>query len=137
MIETVTKIVEAILPSINKAIPDKDLATKLAHEIALKQMDTIQGQLEINKQEAAHKSIFVAGARPAIMWMCGIALFYSVMLRDLLITLAMLIWDKDLSMIPAPDATLLFNILLGLLGLIGARSYDKKHGTVTNSISKE
>ena len=45
------------------------MAERHAQELA-------KGQLEVNKTEAAHKSLFVAGWRPAIGWICGLALMY-------------------------------------------------------------
>ena len=63
---------------LDKFIEDKDQKNKLAHEIATmaeKQMhEQVMGQLEVNKAEAQHRSIFVAGWRPFIGWTCGIAL---------------------------------------------------------------
>lgn len=128
-------ILNAVLPIISKFVPDKEAAQKLAHEIATKQIELQEAQIKVNEEQAKHRSLFVAGARPAIMWMCGIALFYSTMLRDLIIVLSQLIWQVDLSMLPTPDTTLMFNLLLGLLGLGGMRSYDKLKGTATNKIS--
>ena len=53
---------------LDKFIEDKDQKAKLAHEIATMSerhmQEQIMGQLEINKAEAQHKSIFVAGWRP-------------------------------------------------------------------------
>jgi len=42
---------------------------------------------EISKIEAAHRSVFVAGWRPFIGWVCGVALAYNFVIRDLLIWL--------------------------------------------------
>ena len=57
---------------LDKFIEDKDQKNKLAHEIATmaeKQMhEANMGQLEINKMEAQHRSIFVAGWRPFLGW---------------------------------------------------------------------
>ena len=63
---------------VSEFIEDKDQANKLAHEIATladKQHHAQQlAQLEVNKVEAAHKSLFVAGWRPAIGWTCGLGI---------------------------------------------------------------
>ena len=60
---------------LDKFIEDKDQKNQLAHDIATladKQAhEQIMAQVEVNKQEAAHKSLFVAGWRPAIGWICG------------------------------------------------------------------
>ena len=68
MIEIFNRIIEPVTKILDKVIPDKDLRTSLAHEIATmaaKQAhENALAQIEVNKQEAAHKSLFVAGWRP-------------------------------------------------------------------------
>ena len=63
---------------LDKFIPDADEKAKLAHEIATMSerhaQELAKGQIEINKAEAAHKSMFVAGWRPFVGWTCGVAL---------------------------------------------------------------
>jgi len=63
---------------LDKVIEDKDQKNALAHEIATMAerhaQELAQGQLEVNKVEAAHKSLFVAGWRPAIGWVCALGL---------------------------------------------------------------
>ncbi len=87
-----------------------------------------QGQLDINKIEAGHRSIFVAGWRPAIGWTCAGALAYAYILRDL-IMFATAIAGVELAQ-PLPDIDLagLMPILLGMLGLGGLRTYEKYKG---------
>ena len=72
---------------LDKFIPDADTKNKLAHEIATMAENHAQelakGQLEINKAEAQHKSLFVAGWRPFIGWTCGIALAWHFVLAPL------------------------------------------------------
>jgi len=59
---------------LEKAIPDSDLRRKLTHEIATmaekNAHEQIKAQLEINKTEAQHNSLFVSGWRPAVGWTC-------------------------------------------------------------------
>ena len=63
---------------LDKFIPDADEKARLAHEIATMSerhaQELAKGQIEINKAEAAHKSMFVAGWRPFVGWTCGVAL---------------------------------------------------------------
>ena len=59
---------------LDKFVEDKDLKTKIAAELkkeALK-LDALQAQANI--EQSKHPSIFVAGARPAIMWICALGL---------------------------------------------------------------
>ena len=75
---------------LDKFIEDKDQKNKLAHEIATmaeKQMhEQVMAQLEVNKAEAQHRSIFVAGWRPFIGWTCGIALMAHFVLLSNVVT---------------------------------------------------
>lgn len=81
-------------------------------------------QTEINKVEAAHRSIFVAGWRPFIGWVCGTALLYHYILRDL-ITWALSVWAPDITAPPNLAMEHLMTVLLGMLGLGAYRSYEK------------
>jgi hypothetical protein len=89
------------------------------------------GQLKINLAEASHKSIFVAGWRPWIGWVGGIAMAYQFVLYPLLLWVWVLC-DMDLDKAPpVMDTGALFAIITGMLGIGVQRSYDKKQGTDT------
>jgi len=108
---------------LDKFIEDKDQKNALAHEISTMAerhaQELAQGQLEVNKVEAAHKSLFVAGWRPAIGWICGLALMYSTILAPILG-----IWFT----VPPVDSSLLTTVLMGMLGLGGLRTIEKTKG---------
>jgi roadblock/LC7 domain-containing protein len=108
---------------LDKVIEDKDQKNALAHEIATMAerhaQELAQGQLEVNKVEAAHKSLFVAGWRPAIGWVCALGLFYNVILANIIG-----IWVD----VPEIDTTLLVPVMMGMLGLGAMRSYEKVQG---------
>lgn len=84
-------------------------------------------QAEINKIEAQHRSIFVAGWRPFIGWVCGSALAYSFILRDL-IAWGMNVWAPSAQLPPELAMEHLVSILLALLGLGGMRTFEKIKG---------
>jgi len=73
---------------LGKFIEDKDMKNKLAHEVATMAeshaQELAKGQLSINKAEATHKSIFVAGWRPFIGWTCGVALCWHFVLAPII-----------------------------------------------------
>ena len=108
---------------LDKVIEDKDQKNALAHEIATMAerhaQELAQGQLEVNKVEAAHKSLFVAGWSPAIGWVCALGLFYNVILANIIG-----IWVD----VPEIDTTLLVPVMMGMLGLGAMRSYEKVQG---------
>jgi len=84
-----------------------------------KAIELIKVQNEVNKIEAQHRSIFVAGWRPFIGWVCGLALLYNFILRDIIA------WLSPGVMPPALQMDQLITILLGMLGLGGLRTYEK------------
>lgn len=80
----------------------------------------IELQSEINKMEAKHRTIFVAGWRPFIGWVCGVALAYNFVLRD------MLVWYMGAETAPpALQMEHLMTVLIGMLGLGGMRTFEK------------
>ena len=105
---------------LDKFIEDKDQKAALAHEVATMAENHAQelakGQLEVNKVEAAHKSLFVAGWRPFIGWICGLGLLYNVLIAQILS-----IWFT----VPEVDPALLTPVLMGMLGMGAMRSYEK------------
>ena len=84
-----------------------------------KALKLIELQNEVNKIEAQHRSIFVAGWRPFIGWVCGLALLYNFVVRDLVA------WLMPEIMPPALQMEHLITILMGMLGLGGLRTYEK------------
>lgn len=84
-----------------------------------------KAQAEINKVEAASESLFVSGWRPAVGWICALALFCQYIGAPLLTWLAAntLGWPAP----PRMDWSELTTLLLGLLGLGYYRTLDKKN----------
>ena len=116
MLASLTALIGPVSAILDKVIPDKDLREKLSHEIATMADRQMSAQIEVNKVEAAHKSLFVAGWRPAIGWICGLALLYSTIVSPILG-----IWFT----VPAVDTSLLTTVLMGMLGLGTLRTVEK------------
>jgi len=96
-------------------------------------------QLEVNKVEAAHKSLFVAGWRPYIGWVCGFGLTYQFVLYPILAwnwaaLQASGIIGTDFGIPPVLDMEVLMVLITGMLGIGGLRSFDKKNGVQTDSL---
>lgn len=88
-------------------------------------LQTTIAQLEVNAKEATHASIFVAGWRPFVGWICGSAFLYASVLHSLIA------WVARIKGWPAPptlDTEVLMYVLGGLLGLGGFRSMEKIKG---------
>jgi len=108
---------------INKIWPDKSEAEK--QQLAAAVM-VVQGQLDINKVEAANPSVFVSGWRPFIGWVCGVACAWNwIGLKMALFIAAYL--GNPLDMQPA-DVSEMMPVLLGMLGLGGLRTVEKLKG---------
>jgi hypothetical protein len=116
---------------LDKFIEDKDQKAKLAHDIATMSekhaQELAKGQLEINKVEASHKSIFVSGWRPFIGWTCGVALCWHFVLQPVTLFVCSYI-GLTIPTLPEFDMGSLMTILGGLLGLGGLRTYEKQKG---------
>ena len=124
-------MIQALLPLIgnviDKVVPDKNANAKAKREIEKSLTDNankiLLAQTEINKVEAAHKNLFVAGWRPSIGWVCSLGLLYNTIIANILG-----IWVD----LPEIDTTLLVPVMMGMLGLGAMRSYEK-----VNSVARE
>ena len=112
---------------LDKFIPDADEKAKLAHEIATMSerhaQELAKGQIEINKAEAAHKSMFVAGWRPAVGWICALG-FASNFILIPMANFALALASIDVQ-IPMIDTTQMMPVLMGMLGLGTLRTVEK------------
>ena len=87
----------------------------------------LQGQTDVNKAEAASTSIFVAGWRPAIGWICGISLGYVSVIEPIGRFVSQVAFGYT-GAFPVIDTTITMQILIGMLGLGLYRSVDKFNG---------
>lgn len=94
----------------------------------------LTGQLEVNKTEATHKSIFVAGWRPFVGWVCGLGLAYASILEPLMRFIAKLSGYNGL--FPVIDTTLTMQVLIGMLGLGVMRTREKEKRVQSDSMKK-
>jgi phenylpyruvate tautomerase PptA (4-oxalocrotonate tautomerase family) len=116
---------------LDKFVEDKDQKNALAHEIATlaeKQAhEAALSQIQVNKEEAKSRSIFVAGWRPFIGWTCGVALAYHFVLAPIII-FGTTVFGVQIPELPVFDMDSLMTVLLGMLGLGGLRTYEKSKG---------
>lgn len=94
----------------------------------------LMGQIEINKQEAAHPSIFVAGWRPFIGWVCGVAVSWSFVAAPVFEWISRLFGWKGA--MPELDVGQLMTLILAMLGIGAQRSFDKYKGVDTKQTMK-
>lgn len=116
-------VADLVNTAINKIWPDKTEQEK--QQLAAAVM-VVQGQLDINKAEAAHPSIFVSGWRPAIGWVCGGACAWNWIGLPMA-KAGLAIFGYTVALSPA-DIGEMMPILLGMLGLGGLRTVEKING---------
>ena len=110
-----------ILTLLLKGDGSKDIFQSIRELIKGKEsdpMEIIRLVNEVNAAEAQHRSIFVAGWRPFIGWICGLAFAFHYIALPLILTYT----DHTP---PAFDTNSLFTVLMGMLGLGGLRTYEK------------
>jgi len=118
--------IAAGLSIIDKFVPDPQ--AKIEAEAALRDslLEADRGQMEVNKVEAGHRSIFVAGWRPFIGWVCGSAFAMHFVGMPVLQVIAL--YADFAPPVIDFDMQSLLTVMLGMLGLGGMRSYEKIKG---------
>jgi len=115
-LDMIGNIISKVADNIDRFTLDKQEKAELIVEIN-------KAQLEVNKVEAGHTSMFVAGWRPFTGWVCSFALLYHFILQPLL-TFVLYSFGNEI-VLPTFDMGTLTTILLGMLGLGGMRSFEK------------
>lgn len=108
---------------IGRLWPDKSETERAQMAAAL---TIVQGQLDANRAEAASPSAFTSGWRPAIGWVCGAALAMQYIARPLVAWVG-IVTGHPLPELPGIDDNL-WELMLGLLGLGGLRTFEKTRG---------
>jgi hypothetical protein len=85
-------------------------------------------QTEINKVEAQHRSVFVAGWRPFIGWVCGAALAWNYLVHPLAVWALLAFGDGTTPAPPQLSLGELMPVVMGLLGLGTIRGIEKLAG---------
>ena len=112
---------------LDKFIEDKDKKNQIAYELSTMAekhaQELAKGQIEVNKAEAAHKSLFVAGWRPAIGWVCVLGMagnFITIPITNVILELM----GSSVTVPLIPTAEMM-PILMGMLGLGAMRKVEK------------
>ena len=119
---------EGVANVIDKFVETDD--EKRAAEIikAKMMMKPSLAQIELNKIEAGHRSIFVAGWRPFIGWVCGFALLWHFILFDFLTWITVNFFPQVTELPELSGTETLMTVLLSLLGLGAMRTAEKFGG---------
>lgn len=115
-----TQLIGPVTSLIGEFVEDKDKANELAFKVSTMAAESASterlAQVRVNEQEAVHKSVFVAGWRPAVGWCCVLALLNNYVVIPYV------------SSAQAMSLTELLPILAGILGLSFNRTQEKKAG---------
>lgn len=144
LIDTIIGTIGSIL---DKIIPDKNQAAKAKAELEVirlnGELDNMLRQIDVNQAEAGHPSVFVAGWRPAVGWICVFALGLFAVQRLVLSPLIAMapLWGGDptvakqvLDILETIDLGPYMSVLFGMLGMgmMGLRTFEKTKGVAAN-----
>ena len=120
--------ITALLPLIEKLIPDKDAREKATAELErLDQAGELQvmlAQIAANRSEGRHASMFVAGWRPMVGWICAVALANNFLIVPYVDAVQPL------------DMGVMMPILMGMLGLGTMRTVERLRGKARNRVDE-
>lgn len=114
-VEAVGKVLKTVMGDKGEKMTHEEVMAKLAMQPQL-------AQVELNKIEAGHRSLFVAGWRPAIGWVCALGLAYAFLIEPVLITFV------DDAMLPSAPVAVMMELVVAMLGLGALRTYEKIRG---------
>lgn len=121
--DPITAVSELATKVIGTIWPDKTEAEKAQLAAALQ---IVQGQIDINKAEAASPSAFTSGWRPFIGWVCGTACAWNWIGLPIA-KFGCAYFGHTVNLSPA-DLAEMWPLLMGMLGLGGLRTYEKVQG---------
>jgi|TARA_R110002124_G_scaffold94860_4_gene239042 hypothetical protein len=123
----IPSLVPVVGDVLDRFFPDKEKAAQAKREIESQLTDHLAkidlAQLQVNKEEAKSRNVFIAGWRPFVGWTCGLALCWTYILQP--IAQFVLAQTGNLIDLPALDMSTMMPVLLGMLGLGGLRSFEK------------
>ena len=138
MLALLLPLLGPVLDKLTGMIPDPAAAAKARAEAMQQIMEATlkadAAQMEVNKTQAASGSIFVAGGRPFIMWVCGIGCAWNWIGFPVAMFLAAAV-GHPLDLSPA-DTTEMMPLLVGLLGMSGLRTAEKMKGVSREALVK-
>jgi len=126
------KVLDFIPNPVERAKAKLDFELKMKeqeHELMKLLIAQDMGQAEVNKVEAASSSLFVAGWRPFVGWVCGFGVAWAFVLKPLLDWLLAII--KPGITTPVIASGDLLSLLIGMLGMGAIRSFEKYKGVAS------
>ena len=122
--DPVSAVSELANTVINKIWPDKSESERAQLAAAV---SIVQGQIDVNREEAKSPNVFVSGWRPFIGWVCGSALGYTY-LGYPIATWVCSVWFPMVHVPALGNDGMLYELLFGMLGMGGLRTFEKVKG---------
>jgi hypothetical protein len=126
-------LLSGITPIVNKVldlIPDPNAKARAEAEMQAELLKYAAAQdaqqADINKAEASNPSLWVSGARPFILWTCGVSFAFAYVFAPIVVWTASL-YGKTFPL-PQFDKDMMQTLMYALLGLGSMRSFDKWKG---------
>jgi hypothetical protein len=113
-IEAIGNVISKVYEGKNEKLSHQEIMVELAMKPQL-------WQAEINKIEATHRSVFIAGWRPFIGWVCGTGLGFVFVFNPIIQ------WTTGTAGPEMPTEAML-TLVVSLLGLAGYRTVEKVTG---------
>ena len=134
MFDLLSSVINPIVGKFVNLIPDTNARAKaqeeLEKELLIAIMQSSKDQAEINKIEASNSNLFIAGARPFILWICAFALCWEYLLLP--ISSYFIAFFMTIPPLPTLNSEGLFNLMIGMLGLSTLRTYEKRNDVQGN-----
>ena len=116
--------------AIKRIWPDASESERAKQTLLLAELDGAHrerlAQIETNTAQANNPSLFVSGARPALLWVCVVAFSLQYIAYPLWVWIAI---SFNIAVPQEPPANnVLFELTFGMLGLAGLRSWEKTKG---------
>ena len=119
----IEKFIQPVSNLLDKFIEDKDQRARLAHEISTMAERHAQeialAQIDVNKEEAKG-NWFQSSWRPACAWVCVAGFSVNFLISLLAAPFGIIV--------PQADTSTMMPVLLGMLGLAGARTAERFKG---------
>lgn len=115
---------------LDRVLPDPEAKAKAMKEIMEQAANADLAQMAVNKTEAGHARIFVAGWRPFIGWIGGAIFAWHYLIKYMILTFASFFNDKLVTAVlnSAPLDDNFWTVIVGILGLGAMRSFEKSKG---------
>ncbi len=120
MLSSLTSLIGPVTNLLDQFVEDKDKKNELAHQIATMadkhHQEIMLAQIDVNREEAKG-NWFQSSWRPATAWVCVAGFAVNFLISPLAAPFGI--------EVPQADTTVMLPVLMGMLGLAGARSYER------------